>query len=183
MGFCILNNVALAARHAQKAHGISRVLIVDWDVHHGNGTQDVFYGDGTVLFFSTHQWALYPGTGRRTETGMGEGEGLTINCPLAAGAGRTEVLGAMRAELAPAAEKFRPELVLISAGFDSRAGDPLGGFVLRDEDFVEMTRLVMGIGEKYARGRVVSVLEGGYGLKGLGAAAAAHVGTLMGRNG
>ena len=183
MGFCILNNVALAARHAQKAHGISRVLIVDWDVHHGNGTQDVFYGDGTVLFFSTHQWALYPGTGRRTETGMGEGEGLTINCPLAAGAGRTEVLGAMRAELAPAAEKFRPELVLISAGFDSRAGDPLGGFVLRDEDFVEMTRLVMGIAEKYARGRVVSVLEGGYGLKGLGAAAAAHVGTLMGRNG
>ena len=182
MGFCILNNVALAARHAQKAHGIQRVLIVDWDVHHGNGTQDIFYADGSVLFFSTHLWPAYPGTGRRTETGMGEGEGLTINCPLAAGAGRTEVLGAMREELAPAARKFRPELVLISAGFDSREGDPLGGFRLQDEDFIEMTRLVMEIAERHARGRVVSVLEGGYGLAGLGAAAAAHVGALMGRS-
>ena len=178
LGFCILNNVAVAARHAQKAHGIERVLIVDWDVHHGNGTQDIFYGDATVLFFSTHQWPLYPGTGRRGETGTGPGTGLTINCPLAAGAGRAQVLGAMREELEPAADRFGPELVIISAGFDSHAGDPLGGFLLADEDFAEMTRLVMGIAARHAKSRLVSVLEGGYGLRVLGGAVAAHVGAL-----
>jgi acetoin utilization deacetylase AcuC-like enzyme len=144
MGFCILNNVAVAARHAREAHGTARVLIVDWDVHHGNGTQDIFYEDGSVLFFSTHQWPLYPGTGRRTERGTGAGAGLTINVPLAAGAGGAEVLGAMREELETAADRFRPELVLISAGFDARAGDPLGGLLLRDSDFAEMTRFWTG---------------------------------------
>jgi len=179
MGFCIFNNIAVAARHAQKAHGIERVLIVDWDVHHGNGTQDIFYGDGSVLFFSTHQWPLYPGTGRRSETGIGAGAGLTINCPLPAGAGRALVLAAMREELEPAADRFRPEMVLISAGFDSRQGDPLGGFLLKDEDFAEMTLLVKGIAARHGEGRVVSVLEGGYGLGILGGAAAAHVGALF----
>jgi acetoin utilization deacetylase AcuC-like enzyme len=179
MGFCIFNNIAIAARHARKQFGIERALIVDWDVHHGNGTQDIFYGDGAVLFFSTHQWPLYPGTGRRTETGIGAGAGLTINCPLSAGAGRALVLSAMRQELEPATDRFRPELVLISAGFDSRAGDPLGGFLLKDDDFAEMTRLVMGIADRHAGGRIVSLLEGGYGLRILGGSVAAHVGALM----
>jgi len=179
MGFCVLNNIAVAARHAQKVHGIERVLIVDWDVHHGNGTQDIFYEDGSVLFFSSHQWPLYPGTGRREERGKGEGLGYTINCPLPEGSARTEVLGAMRGELEPVADAFRPQLVLISAGFDSRAGDPLGGFLLTDEDFVEMTRLVMGIADRHARGRLVSMLEGGYNRGTLGATVAAHVGALM----
>ena len=181
MGFCILNNVAVAARHAQRAHGAERVLIVDWDVHHGNGTQEIFYEDGTVLFFSTHQWPLYPGTGKRGETGAGDGKGLTINCPLTAGAARAEVLGAMRDELEPAANRFAPDVVLISAGFDSRAGDPLGGFLLRNEDFAEMTRLVMGIAERHAGGKLISVLEGGYGSSGVGEAVAAHVGELIGK--
>jgi acetoin utilization deacetylase AcuC-like enzyme len=179
MGFCIINNVAVAARHAQAAHGIERVLIVDWDVHHGNGTQEIFYEDGSVLVFSTHQWPLYPGTGRREERGREAGRGLTINCPLAPGAGREEVLGAMREHLEPAADAFRPELVLISAGFDSRVNDPLGDFLLEDEDFAEMTRMVMGIAHRHAAGRVVSVLEGGYDLEGLQAAVVAHVAEIM----
>jgi len=150
-------------------------------VHHGNGTQEIFYEDGTVLFFSTHQWPLYPGTGKRGETGAGDGKGLTINCPLTAGAARAEVLGAMRDELEPAANRFAPDVVLISAGFDSRAGDPLGGFLLRNEDFAEMTRLVMGIAERHAGGKLISVLEGGYGSSGVGEAVAAHVGELIGK--
>jgi acetoin utilization deacetylase AcuC-like enzyme len=180
MGFCIFNNIAAATRHAQQAHGIERVLIVDWDVHHGNGTEEIFYEDGSVLFFSTHQWPLYPGTGRRTDRGRGEGLGKTINVPVPAGSGGEVLIAAMREELAPAAEEAKPGLVLISAGFDARAGDPLGGLRVRDEEFAEMTRLVMGIAERHAAGRVVSLLEGGYDLDGLGMAAAAHVGVLAG---
>lgn len=178
MGFCLLNNVALAARYAQRKHGVGRVAIIDWDVHHGNGTQDIFYEDGSVFFFSTHQWPLYPGTGRRDETGAGEGEGTTMNFPLPAGSGRAEVLGAVREELMPAMAEFRPELVLISAGFDSREGDLLGRFTLTDEDFADLTRAAMEIADGTAGGRVVSLLEGGYSLPGLASAAAAHVGVL-----
>jgi acetoin utilization deacetylase AcuC-like enzyme len=178
MGFCLYNNVAIAARHAQKQYGVERVLIIDWDVHHGNGTQDIFYGDRSVFFFSSHQWPLYPGTGRADETGESAGKGTTMNFPLPAGSGRTEVLGAVRESLVPAMEEFRPDLVLISAGFDSRLGDLLGRFTLTDEDFKDLTLTAMEIADRHAGGRLVSLLEGGYALPGLASATAAHVGTL-----
>jgi acetoin utilization deacetylase AcuC-like enzyme len=178
MGFCIFNNIALGARYAQKRHGIGKVLIVDWDVHHGNGTQDIFYEDGSVLFFSTHQHPWYPGTGWAEETGKGPGRGCTINCPFPAGAGKNLILGAIRDRLLPAARAFKPELVLISAGFDSRQGDPLGRFILTDADFSAATKLVCDLARETAGGRVISVLEGGYDLDGLRSAVSAHVKAL-----
>ncbi len=179
MGFCLFNNVALAARYARQRHGAERVLIVDWDVHHGNGTQDIFYQDGSVFFFSTHQWPLYPGTGRADETGEGPGRGATLNFPFPAGSGREEILGAVHNSLLPAMDRFRPDFVLISAGFDSRAGDLLGRFTLTDDDFADLTRAVMEIAGRHAGGRIVSSLEGGYNLAGLGSAAAAHATALL----
>jgi len=179
MGFCLFNSIAVAARYAQKKYGVHRVLIADWDVHHGNGTQDTFYTDGTVFFFSTHQHPWYPGTGLPEETGEGAGLGTTLNCPFPAGSGRKEIVGAFQEKLLPAAEKFQPELVLISAGFDSREGDPLGNFLLTDADFADLTRLMREIADKHAAGRVVSVLEGGYSLTGLAAGVRAHVQALQ----
>lgn len=178
MGFCLFNNIAVAARYAQRQFGVERVAIADWDVHHGNGTQDIFYTDPTVFFFSTHQSPWYPGTGAATETGEGAGEGMTLNCPFPAGSGRDQILGAFREKFAPRMDSFRPDLLMISAGFDSRLGDPLGRFTLTDADFSELTTLMSGIAHKYAGGRLVSVLEGGYDLNGLSRAVSAHAHSL-----
>jgi acetoin utilization deacetylase AcuC-like enzyme len=155
------------------------VLVIDWDVHHGNGTQEIFYSDPSVFVFNTHQWPLYPGTGRAEDTGAGAGKGTTMNFPFPARSGRKEILGAINQSLVPAMKSYKPDLVMISAGFDSRVDDLLGDFTLTDTDFADLTRAALSIASEYAHGRVVSVLEGGYSLPGLASASAAHVGALM----
>jgi acetoin utilization deacetylase AcuC-like enzyme len=178
MGFCLLNNAAIGARYAQARYGAERVLIIDWDVHHGNGTQDIFYKDGSVFYFSTHQYPYYPGTGASTERGEGEGEGTTLNIPLAAGSSARSHRQAFTEALKVIERDFPPDLIIISAGFDSRRGDPLGGLMLEDSDFREMTKEVMDIAERFATGRVVSMLEGGYNLETLGETVRTHVTAL-----
>ncbi|MDA0577960.1 MAG: histone deacetylase [Verrucomicrobia bacterium] len=180
MGFCVFNNVAVAARYAQQKHGAKRVLIVDWDVHHGNGTQDLFFEDDSVYFFSTHEWPLYPGTGAQGETGAGAGKGYTCNRCFPAGTGGAALRAAFCEKLLPAMERFAPDLVLISAGFDARKDEPISNLQLDDADFAELTGIVMEIAERHAGGRLVSSLEGGYGLPGLASAAGAHVRRLTG---
>lgn len=179
MGFCLFNNIALAARHAQKKHGAEKIVIVDWDVHHGNGTQDIFYEDGSVLFASTHQNPWYPFTGHAEETGVGKGKGSTLNFPLPAGSGMKEIGSAFTDKLLPAIAQFKPDLILISAGFDSRLGDPLGQFKLTDSDFTALTQLLKTAAAEHCQNRLISVLEGGYSLPGLASAVTAHVGALL----
>lgn len=176
MGFCLFNNAAVAARHAQQEHGAERVAIVDFDVHHGNGTQDIFWADPTVMYCSTHQMPLYPGSGAASECGEAN---TIVNAPLAAGDGGEEFREAMELAILPRIESFRPDLVIISAGFDAHTRDPLGGLNLVEADFAWATMKLMDIADRTCGGRVVSVLEGGYDLEGLARSAAAHIMTLM----
>ncbi|MBI1902453.1 MAG: histone deacetylase [Planctomycetia bacterium] len=180
MGFCLFNNIAIGARFATAALGLDRVLIVEWDVHHGNGTQDAFYEDAQVGFLSIHRWPFYPGTGRSDETGSGAGLGTNLNIPVAFGTPRREFVRLFEAGLAAMADKMRPQLVLVSAGFDAHRQDPIGSLGLESEDFATLTNLVLAVAKTHAEGRVVSVLEGGYNPEMLAESVELHVRGLLG---
>lgn len=175
MGFCLFNNISIGARHAQRAHGLARVAIVDFDVHHGNGTQEIFYSDPSVLYASTHQMPLFPGTGAARETGAGN----IFNSPLAPGDGGTELRAAFVDRILPALQAFSPELIIVSAGFDAHERDPLGSLRMTADDFTWVTRELMAAAETLCDGRLVAVLEGGYDLQGLADSVTAHVGELL----
>jgi acetoin utilization deacetylase AcuC-like enzyme len=179
MGFCLFNNVAIAARYVQKKYDLTRVLIVDWDVHHGNGTQHSFEDDPSILFFSTHQYPHYPGTGLASERGKGAGEGFTINVPMEAGEGDNEYRAVFHKALVPAADDFRPEFVIISAGFDAHRDDPLANMALTEEGYADLTGIVAGIAKRHAQKRILSSLEGGYNLRALAASVDAHITALV----
>lgn len=176
MGFCLFNNAAIAARHAQAVHGVERVAIMDFDVHHGNGTQDIFWSDPSVMYLSTHEMPLYPGTGGALERGAYD---QIVNAPLRAGDGGDQFREALETAILPRLRAFRPDLVIVSAGFDAHERDPLANLNLTEADFAWATSKLMDIADECADGRIVSVLEGGYDLEGLGRSVAAHVMALM----
>ena len=178
-GFCYYNHVAIAARYAQQKYKLEKILIVDWDYHHGNGTEESFYSDSDVLYFSTHDYYAYPGTGDPEKKGEGAGKGFNINVHLDCSAGDTEIIQAFETQLLPAVEKFKPDLILLSCGFDSRVDDLLGCHKVTDEGFIRLTSIVMELADKHCQGRLVSILEGGYNISGNAKAAAAHVSALM----
>ena len=175
MGFCLFNNIAIAAEHARQCHDIQRVAIIDFDVHHGNGTQHIFANNKHVLYASTHQDHWYPGTGSAKETGLGN----IFNAPLPAGSGGNEFRAAMNGKILPAIDHFNPELILVSAGFDAHKNDPLGALRLDEDDFAWITRELLNLAEKHCGGKLVSALEGGYNLEALGESVGAHVRELM----
>jgi acetoin utilization deacetylase AcuC-like enzyme len=179
-GFCYFNHVAIAARYAQQKHALENILIIDWDYHHGNGTEWAFYDDPTVLFFSTHDQFAYPGTGSPLRQGSGEGHGFNINVHLDCGSSDSDVMRAFESQLLPVLERFNPDLILISSGFDSREDDLLGCFSISDAGFARLTQWVMALADEVCQGRVVSLLEGGYNIKGNASAAIAHLKTLAG---
>jgi acetoin utilization deacetylase AcuC-like enzyme len=167
MGFCLFNTMAIGAEYLKRVHGAKKILIMDWDVHHGNGTQAAFYDDPTVFFISTHQFPFYPGSGAVNETGVGAGEGLTLNVPLPAGCTDVEYLQVFQDIVVPAAEKFQPEWILVSAGFDPHRRDPLAGMNVTEEGFGAMARLLLALANRFSDGRIAFLLEGGYDLAGL----------------
>ena len=178
LGFCLFNNVAIATRYVQRAHGLDKVLILDFDVHHGNGTQHMFEEDPSVMYASIHQYPYYPGTGAASETGIGRGAGATVNCPVSAGAGDEEYQRAFTERILPAADAFAPELVIISAGFDAHAADPLAQVRVSTECFGWMSERIMEIADRHADERVLSVLEGGYNIEVLPQCVAKHLEVL-----
>ncbi len=175
MGFCLFNNIAVTARYLQREHGVGKVAIVDWDVHHGNGTQDIFYEDESVFFFSIHQSPLYPGTGSKNEQGSGAARGTTMNVPMSPGSGDDEYRSVFEDVLGPALQNFSPEFILISAGFDAHYLDPLANINITAEGFAKLTDLVLAFAKDTASGKVVSALEGGYSLEGVSESVVAHV--------
>ncbi|MBA4019859.1 MAG: histone deacetylase [Pirellula sp.] len=179
MGFCLFNNIAVGARAALVEQRLDRVLVIDWDVHHGNGTQDEFYEDEQVGFLSIHRYPFYPGSGAADETGRGKGLGTTVNVPVEYGTSRAKYFDAFRSGLERIAERMKPQLVLVSAGFDAHKDDPIGSLDLETDDFIELTKLVQGVADTHAGGRIVSVLEGGYNLDALAASVAVHLRTLL----
>ena len=178
MGFCIFNNVAIAAKHVLATHGIDRVLIIDWDLHHGNGTQNTFYTDPNVLYFSTHQYPFYPGTGHYTEMGEGNGKGYTVNVPLSYGHSETDYANIFRHLLRPITLQYRPQLILISAGFDIYYRDPLGGMNVSEDGFARLADIVMDLAADVCEGKIVITLEGGYNLEGIASSVREVVKTL-----
>lgn len=179
MGFCLFNNVAIAARHAIKEHDLNRVLVIDWDVHHGNGTQEIFYEDEQVTFFSAHRFPFYPGTGDHDETGTGKGLGTIFNLPVEFGTARRDYHAAFERMLNDSAARCRPELVLVSAGFDAHKLDPIGSLGLETEDFARLTEAVVGVAREHCAGRCVSLLEGGYNVDALADCVELHLQTLL----
>jgi acetoin utilization deacetylase AcuC-like enzyme len=179
MGFCIFNNVAIAARYAQKSKLAEKILIVDWDVHHGNGTQHIFESDPSVFYYSLHQYPYYPGTGSETETGIGEGIDFTLNRPLRAGSTDKSYLDAIEHDLEKIEKKFTADLVLISAGFDAHRDDPMAGMLVSEDGFWKFTELISRYAWRYAEGRILSVLEGGYNLRALTDSTMAHIDCLL----